>query len=289
MKYLDLLRKSLPNEPGVYLFKDRAGTIIYIGKALNLRKRVNQYFLKTSYNDPYYEEKIKELVKKIQDIDYIVTENEKEAFLLENIQIKKHLPRYNVIMRDSKSYPWVAIFYSEDFPRVRVLRNTHKYSQKNLFLGPYTDKKEIIRILRDLRRIFPYCSCKKPVRKRRRPCLYYQLKLCPGPCFSDITKEDYLDNIKKIELFLKGETSILKNQIGEKMQKAAAQQHYELAAIWRDKLDDIDHATDQQHVFLAQETNKDIIGKYAEDNFIALVVIHIREGRIIKKVASNFT
>ena len=288
MKYLDLLRKSLPNEPGVYLFKDRAGTIIYIGKALNLRKRVNQYFLKTSYNDPYYEEKIKELVKKIQDIDYIVTENEKEAFLLENIQIKKHLPRYNVIMRDSKSYPWVAIFYSEDFPRVRVLRNTHKYSQKNLFLGPYTDKKEIIRILRDLRRIFPYCSCKKPVRKRRRPCLYYQLKLCPGPCFSDITKEDYLDNIKKIELFLKGETSILKNQIGEKMQKAAAQQHYELAAIWRDKLDDIDHATDPQHVFLDQETNKDIIGKYAEDNFMALVVIHIREGRIFHKNSFNF-
>ena len=134
MKNLDLLRKSLPNEPGVYLFKDRAGTIIYVGKAINLRKRVNQYFLKTSYNDPYYEEKIKALVQKIQDIEYIVTENEKEAFLLENIQIKKHLPRYNVIMRDSKSYPWVAIFYSEDFPRIRVLRNPHKYSQKNLFL-----------------------------------------------------------------------------------------------------------------------------------------------------------
>ena len=288
MKNLDLLRKSLPNEPGVYLFKDRAGTIIYVGKAINLRKRVNQYFLKTSYNDPYYEEKIKELVQKIQDIEYIVTENEKEAFLLENIQIKKHLPRYNVIMRDSKSYPWVAIFYSEDFPRIRVLRNPHKYSQKNLFLGPYTDKKEIIRILRDLRKIFPYCSCKKPNRKTRRPCLYYQLKLCPGPCFSDISKEDYLDNIKKIELFLKGETSVLKKQIGEKMQKAATEQHYELAAIWRDKLDDIDHATDQQHVFLDHEANKDIIGKYAEDNFIALVVIHIREGRIIKKNSFNF-
>ncbi len=288
MKNLDLLRKSLPNEPGVYLFKDRAGTIIYIGKALNLRKRVNQYFLKTSYTDPYYEEKIKELVKKIQDIEYIVTENEKEAFLLENIQIKKHLPRYNVIMRDSKSYPWVAIFYSEDFPRIRVLRNPHKYTQTNVFLGPYTDKKEIIRILRDLRRIFPYCSCKKPVRKKRRPCLYYQLKLCPGPCFSDITREEYRENVKKIELFLKGETSVLKKQIEEKMGKAALEQNFELAAIWRDKLNDINHATDPQHVFLDQETNKDIIGKFAEDNFITLVIIHIREGRIIKKNSFNF-
>ncbi|MFX1477989.1 MAG: GIY-YIG nuclease family protein, partial [Promethearchaeota archaeon] len=166
MKELDLQRKSLPDEPGVYLFGDKTGTIIYIGKALNLKKRVNQYFLKTSYTDPYYEEKINELVKNIHSVEYIVTENEKEALLLENIQIKKYLPRYNVIMRDSKSYPWVAIFYSEEFPRIRVLRNPEKYSQENLFLGPFTDKKEIIRILRDLRKIFPYCSCKKPIRKR---------------------------------------------------------------------------------------------------------------------------
>jgi excinuclease ABC subunit C len=185
MKDLELQRKSLPSEPGIYLFKDKEGSIIYIGKALNLKKRVSQYFLKTSYSDFFYEEKIKELVSKIQSVEYIVTENEKEAFLLENIQIKKHLPRYNVIMRDSKSYPWVAIFYSEDFPRIRVLRNPHKYSQKNVFLGPYTDKKEIIRILRDLRKIFPYCSCKKPIRKKRRPCLYFQLKLCPGPCLKE--------------------------------------------------------------------------------------------------------
>lgn len=288
MKDIELQRKSLPNEPGVYLFKDKEDSIIYIGKAINLKKRVNQYFLKTSYNDPYYEEKIKELVNKIQSVEYIVTENEKEALLLENIQIKKYLPRYNVIMRDSKTYPWVAIFYSEDYPRIRVLRNPHKYSQKNLFLGPYTDKKEIIRILRDLRKIFPYCSCKKPVRKGKRPCLYHQLKLCPGPCFSDITKEEYHDNIKKIELFLKGETSVIKKQIGEKMERASGEQNYELAALWRDKLEDIEHATDQQHVFMDYEANKDIIANYAEDNFMTLVVIHIREGRIINRNSFNF-
>ena len=167
MPSLELQRKSLPNEPGIYLFLDKKNIVIYIGKAINLKKRVNQYFLKKTYSDPFYEEKIKELVKNIQTIEYIVTENEKEALILENIQIKKHLPRFNVVMRDSKSYPWVAIFYSEKFPRIRVLRNPEKYSQDNSFIGPYTDKKEILRILRDLRKIFPYCSCKKPIRKKK--------------------------------------------------------------------------------------------------------------------------
>ena len=288
MKYLELQRKSLPNEPGVYLFADSDANIIYIGKAKNLRKRVNQYFLKAKYNDPYYEEKIKELVSKINLIEYIVTENEKEALLLEHIQIKKHLPRYNVIMRDSKSYPWVAIFYGEKFPRIRVIRNPEKYSQDSVFIGPYTDKKEIIRILRDLRKIFPYCSCKKPVKINKRPCLYFQLKLCPGPCFNEITKEEYRDNIKKIELFLKGETSELKKQIEEKMQIAAKNQEFEIAAFWRDKLEDIDHATDDQHVFLDYISNKDIIGYYNEGHFMAMVIIHIREGRIINKSSFDF-
>ncbi len=287
MKDLDLQRKSLPNEPGVYLFSDKEGSIIYIGKAINLKKRVNQYFLKTSYTDPYYEEKIKELVKQVHSIKYIVTENEKEALILENIQIKKHLPRFNVIMRDSKTYPWVAFFYSEDFPRIRVLRNPEKYSQDNLFLGPYTDKKEIIRILRDLRKIFPYCSCKKPIKKKKRACLYYQLKLCPGPCITIITKEEYRENIKKIELFLKGETNELKNQLSDKMHKASKNQDFESAAFWRDKLEDIDRATDRQHVLMNHEANKDIVGFYSTEKYIAMVIIHIRESRILNK--SSFT
>jgi excinuclease ABC subunit C len=161
MSNLELQRKSLPNEPGVYLFLDKNKKIIYVGKAKSLKKRVNQYFLKTSYKDPYYEEKIHELVKNIAYLEFIVTENEKEASILENIQIKKHQPRYNVFMRDSKSYPWVAIFYGEEYPRIRIIRGPEKYSKDTLFLGPYTDKKEIIRILRDLRKLFPYCSCKK--------------------------------------------------------------------------------------------------------------------------------
>ncbi len=280
---LELQRKSLPEEPGVYLFKDTNKDIIYIGKARNLKKRVSQYFVKTSYNDPFYEEKIKDLVKRIRSIEYIVTENEKEASILENIQIKAHLPRFNVIMRDSKSYPWVAIFYSEEFPRILILRNPQWYSQDNLFLGPFTDKKEIRRILRDLRKIFPYCSCKKKVKRKKKPCLYYQLKLCPGPCVDSKCKEDYLENIKRIELFLKGETTVLKNQILEKMNKAAEEQSFELAAYWRDKLEAIEHSTASQHVLLGQDVNKDIIGYFNEENYAAIVIIHIREGKITNK------
>ena len=284
---LELQRKSLPNEPGIYLFKDKSSKIIYIGKARNLRKRVSQYFVKSTHNDPYYEEKIKNLVKRIKSIDYIVTENEKEASILENIQIKKHLPRFNVIMRDSKSYPWVGIFYSEDYPRIKILRNPQWYSKENLFLGPYTDKKEIRRILRDLRKIFPYCSCNKKVQKRQRPCLYYQLQLCPGPCISAIDKAEYLENIKQIELFLKGETEVLKSQITKKMENAAEKQSFELAAFWRDKLEAIDHSTASQHVLLDHEVNKDMIGYTSNKNYAALVIIHIREGKISNKSSFN--
>jgi len=287
MSKIDLERKSLPNEPGVYFFLNKKRTIIYIGKAINLKKRVNQYFLKTNYNDPYYEEKIKELVKNIQSIEYIVTENEKEAKILENIQIKKYLPRFNVVMRDSKTYPWVGFFYSEKFPRIRIIRGPEKYSKENLFLGPFTDKKEITRILRDLRKIFPYCSCKKRIKLKKRPCLYYQLKLCPGPCIEAITEEDYMQNVKQIDMFLKGQTDELKEQINEKMKNAAQAQSYEIAGYWRDKLQAIDNSTVSQNVLLDRKENKDIIGYFNDEDqkYIAMVIIHIREGKIANKSA----
>ena len=288
MTDLELQRKSSPNEPGVYFFKDNNEEIIYIGKARNLKKRISQYFSKSAYSDPYYGDKIKDLVKRIKSIEFIVTENEKEASILENIQIKTHKPLFNVIMRDSKSYPYVAIFYSEEYPRIGILRNPQWYSQENLFLGPYTDKKEIRRILRDLRKIFPYCSCKKKVKKKKKPCLYYQIKLCPGPCIDAISREDYLENITKIELFLKGETEELESQIKKKMGNAAERQNYEVAALWRDKLEDIEHATASQNVLLIQDINKDIIGFFNEDNYAAIVIIHIREGKIANKSSFKF-
>jgi excinuclease ABC subunit C len=193
-------------------------------------------------------------------------------------------------MRDSKTYPWVGFFYSEKYPRIRIIRGPEKFSQKNLFLGPYTDKKEITRILRDLRKIFPYCSCKKKVKKSKRPCLYYQLKLCPGPCIEVIPVDEYLQNIKQIELFLKGQTEELKGQIQEKMNIAAHEQNYEIAAFWRDKLQAIDHSVIIQNVLLERKENKDIIGYFNDDKmkYTAMVIIHIREGKIMNKSSFSF-
>ncbi|MFX1353062.1 MAG: excinuclease ABC subunit UvrC, partial [Promethearchaeota archaeon] len=160
----------------------------------------------------------------------------------------------------------------------------------NLFIGPYTDKKEIIRILRDLRKIFPYCSCKKKVKKRERPCLYYQIKLCSGPCIEAIDKDLYLENIKNIELFLKGETEELKMQIKEKMDIASQNLNFEIAAFWRNKLQAIDHSTSDQSVLLNTKENKDIIGYYGDENqnFFAMVIIHIRDGKITNKSSFSF-
>ena len=282
---LDLQRKSLPEEPGVYFFKDKLNKVIYVGKAINLKKRVSSYFLKTSYNDIYYKEKIEFLVEQIHSIEYIVTQTEKEANILENIQIKKNLPRFNVRMRDSKSYPWICIFFSEEYPRIQIIRGPEKYSQKNKFFGPYTDKKEITRILRDLRKIFPYCSCKKKVKKSNRPCLYYQLKLCPGPCIDAISKEDYLENVNQISLFLKGDTEALKSELKSKMEKAAQLKNYESAAFWRDKLEAIDRSTSNQNVLLNGNENKDLIGFFSdeEQKYVALIIIHVRDGKISSK------
>jgi len=287
MNNLDLERKSLPNEPGIYQFKNKNDKIIYIGKAKNLKKRVSSYFTNKSFNDPYYEEKITDLVKRINSIEFIVTENEKEALILENILIKKYRPRFNVFMRDSKSYPWVMITSSEKFPRIRLMRNPRHYDSENLFFGPYTDKKEIQRILRDLRKIFPYCSCKRKVRKRDRPCLYYQLKLCPGPCIEEIESETYKENIKQIEMFLKGETSELKKEVKNKMEQAAQSKDYEVAAHWRDKLKAIENTTTEQHVLLNDDLDKDIIGYYSKQKYAAVVIVHIRDGKFTSK--SPFT
>ena len=290
MTNLELERRSLPNEPGIYMFLDEEDNVIYVGKASNLRKRVSQYFLKTKYIDPYYEEKIREMVKNIHSIKFIVTENEKEAYILENIQIKKLQPKFNVIMRDSKSYPWVAIFYGEKFPRIKLIRNPEKFPKSCLFLGPYTDKKEITRILRDLRKIFPYCSCKNPVKKKSRPCIYYQIKLCLGPCIGAVSQETYIENVKKVELFLRGETHQLKKQIEEKMLEASEKHEYEVAAFWRDKLNAIDKATTSQNVLSSNIDNKDIIDYYLDDSqkYMAMVIIHVREGKITHKSSFEF-
>ena len=281
---LEVQRKSLPHKPGVYLFKDEKDEIIYIGKAIDLNKRVAQYFQKTTYQVPYVGEKIQDLVKHTKNIDYIVVDNEKEAFILENIQIKKHLPKYNVRYRDDATYPFLMITYSEKYPRLKIIRGPEKYNQKNAFLGPYTNKKELRRILRFIRKTIPFCTCKRPVKeKQKRPCMYYQIKLCPGPCMGKINPKDYLQNVKQIELFLRGETEELEKILKEKMDKAASDLKFETAAKWRDRLEDLSGATTKHTIISAYEKNQDVIGHYKGEEYATILVLFIREGRITGK------
>ncbi len=284
MVELEVQRKSLPHKPGVYLFKDETNNIIYVGKAINLNKRVTQYFQKSTYKDPYFGEKIQDLMNHVKNIDYFVVENEKEALILENIQIKKYLPKYNVRYRDDATYPFLMITYSEKYPRIQIIRGPEKFNQKNMFLGPYTDKKELRRILRFIRKTIPYCSCKRKISiKQKRPCMYYQIKLCPGPCVGKIIPEDYLQNIKQIELFLRGETEILVEFLNTRMERAAEGKNYEAAAKWRDRLEDLTGVTTKHTVISSYIKDQDIIGFYEGKEHATILVLFIREGKISSK------
>lgn len=281
---LEVQRKSLPHKPGIYLFKDEKDDVIYVGKAIDLNKRVASYFKKSAYKDPFIEEKIQELKKYIKTIDFIVVQNEKEAFILENVQIKKYSPKYNIRFRDDASYPFLMITYSEKFPRLKIIRGPDKFNQENAFLGPYTDKKELRRILKFMRKSIPFCTCKRKVKEnQKRPCMYYQIKLCPGPCVGKISPEDYLQNIKQIELFLRGETKELTALIKEKMKNSSKDLKFEAAAKWRDRLEDISGVTTEHTIISAYEKDQDIIGYYVGKEYAAILALFVREGRITGK------
>jgi len=204
--------KNFPNQPGVYLFKDKSGNVLYVGKAINLRKRVKNYFEKK-----VSENRINYLLKDAEKIDYIVVNSEVEALLLEARLIKQYKPKFNVRLKDDKRYLYAGIS-NEDYPRLFLLRKPEQNSQLLAWFGPFPSAQSIKEILRLLRRIFPYRSCRKMPKK---VCLYYRLNLCPGMCQYSVEKKSYLDSIKKIKLFLEGRISFLVKKLEGQMKKAA--------------------------------------------------------------------
>ncbi|MHA1744708.1 MAG: GIY-YIG nuclease family protein, partial [Promethearchaeota archaeon] len=206
---LEFKRKHLPLSPGCYLFKNEQGTVLYVGKAKSLRKRVSSYWKDTSKSkavDRYSREKLRQLQKLIADVEVFVVENEMEALLLENELIKQHQPRFNVLLRDSKSYPWVQIT-KEAFPRVRIIRSPERYGLHHTYIGPFVDSGHLKQMLKFIRKIFPYCTCKKSINKtkRSRPCTYFQINLCPAPCVGKISQEAYQENIQNVIRLLQGD------------------------------------------------------------------------------------
>ncbi|MEE3348680.1 MAG: excinuclease ABC subunit UvrC [Candidatus Gastranaerophilaceae bacterium] len=270
--------KLLPSLPGCYIYYNKDNEIIYVGKAKILKRRVMSYFNRKHHDSV----KVNVLVSQIERMEYIITNTEVEALILENHLIKKHKPKYNILLKDDKKYPYFLIT-DEDFPRITVVRKKNLNPEKGRYYGPYTDVRAMYATLDFLKKIFPLKQCKTPKFKDR-PCLYYQIGRCMAPCQGMVSSEEYRNLVKQAELFLSGKQSELISQIEEEMNKYAASEQYEKAARMRDSLFDLKKTLEKQKVVYENtKLNEDVISMLNEDGIFAIVILMIREGRLIDK------
>ncbi|MDR1168087.1 MAG: excinuclease ABC subunit UvrC [Heliobacteriaceae bacterium] len=271
--------KLLPSLPGCYLYYDKDGNVIYAGKAKSLKKRVMSYF-----NRKHDTVKLQVLVPQIEKLEYIITNTEVEAFILESHLIKKYKPKYNILLKDDKKYPYFLIT-DEDFPAITVVRKKNVNPEKGRYYGPYTDARAMYATLDFLKRIFPLKQCKKlNPQFKTRPCLYYQIGRCLAPCQGMVSVEEYKSVVAQAELFLSGKQSELMKQIMEQIQLYSDSQQYEKAAKLRDSYLDLKKTLEKQKVVYENtKLNEDIISLLADDGIFAIVILMVREGRLIDK------
>ena len=276
-KVLEETIKLVPAQAGCYIYYDATGEIIYVGKAKNLKRRVYSYFHKQ-----HDSAKTRVLVSQIEKLEYIITDSEVEALILESHLIKKHKPKYNILLKDDKKYPYFLIT-DEDFPRIQVVRKKNLNPDKGRFYGPYTDVGAMYATLDFLKKIFPLKQCKNP-KYTSRPCLYYHIGKCLAPCQGKVTPEEYQKLIKQVELFLSGKQTELLKQLKEQMQKYSEAQEYEKAAKFRDSYVDLQKTLERQKVVYENtKLNEDILAVLYEDGILVIVVMMIRDGRLIDK------
>ncbi len=269
--------KLLPSLPGCYIYYNKDGEVIYVGKAKILKRRVLSYF-----NRKHDSVKLNILVPQIERLEYIITNTEVEALILESHLIKKYKPKYNVLLKDDKKYPYFLIT-DEDFPRITIVRKKNMNPEKGRYYGPYTDIRAMHATLDFLKKIFPLKQCKSPKFKDR-PCLYYHIGRCMAPCQNMVTPDEYKAIVKQAELFLSGKQSELMNQIKEQMQKYSDSLQFEKAAKLRDSYNDLAKTLEKQKVVYENtKLNEDVISLMADDGIFAIVILMIREGRLIDK------
>ena len=267
----------MPKLPGCYKYYDKNNEIIYIGKAKNLYNRVNSYFVGKK-DSP----KLQIMVPQIKKIECIVVNSEIEALILENELIKKHKPKYNVLLKDDKKFPYFLIT-KEDYPRILIVRKANKNSLKGKYYGPYTDSRAAHATLEVINKIFPLKKCKTP-RYKSRPCLYYDIGQCSAPCQNKITSDEYKKIIKNAELFLSGKRKELIKELNKQMQKASANCEFEKALLYRNSIQDIEKTMEKQNVVLnSTNTNNDYLAIEASANIISVSILQIRQGRLINK------
>ena len=270
--------KLLPNLPGCYIYYNKNDEIIYVGKAKILKRRVSSYFNRKHHDNV----KVEVLVSQIERLEYIITNTEVEALILENHLIKKHKPKYNILLKDDKKYPYFLVT-DEDFPRIVVVRKRNLNPEKGRYYGPYTDVRAMYSTLDFLKKIFPLKQCKTPEFKDR-PCLYYRIGRCMAPCQNLVTAEEYKKLVRQAELFLSGRQSELMNKLQEQMQEYAKTEQFEKAARLRDSFFDLKKTLEKQKVVYENTgLNEDVISMLNEDGIFAIVILMIREGRLIDK------
>lgn len=276
---MDLQHKlaNLPAAPGVYIMLNEAGEVIYVGKAVNLRNRVRSYFQKSQAHPI----KLQVLVENIADLEYIVTDSEVEALILENNLIKKHGPRYNVRLKDDKTYPYIKVTVQETFPRVLMVRK--RLDDGARYFGPYTDVAVVKKTLSFLRTLFPLRTCNKAIEEggQDRPCLNYHIGRCLGPCAGLVSKEKYGEMIQEVLLFLEGRIDRLIPDLTSKMQEAADKLEYEKAARFRNQIRGLQTLAEKQKIVAQHKEDQDYVG-YARHGELACVqVFFVRTGKLI--------
>ena len=273
----------IPELSGSYQYFDKDGEIIYVGKAKNLKKRVYSYFNK-NHDSP----KLKVMVPQIAKIQFIVTDNEVEALILESHLIKKHKPKYNVLLKDDKKFPYFVIT-DEEYPRIIVARKSNKNKIKGKYFGPYTDSRAMYSTLDLIKKLFPLKQCKTPKFKDR-PCLYYHIGRCMAPCQRLITPDEYKKILDNVELFLTGKQKELVEALKKEMEKYAAKEDFEKAARYRDSWMDVQKTMEHQKVvFENTSINQDIISVYNESNLFVVSLLQIRQGRLTDKKDFQFS
>ena len=269
--------KLLPSLPGCYIYFNKDGEVIYVGKAKILKRRVMSYF-----NRKHDSVKVNVLVSQIERLEYIITNTEVEALILESHLIKKYKPRYNILLKDDKKYPYFLIT-DEDFPRITIVRKKNMNPEKGKYYGPYTDIRAMHATLDFLKKIFPLKQCKTPKFKDR-PCLYYQIGRCMAPCQNKVTSDEYKAIVKQAELFLSGKQSELLKQLKEQMQKYSDTLQFEKAAKLRDSYNDLAKTLEKQKVVYENtKLNEDVISFMSDEGIFVIVILMIREGRLIDK------
>ena len=273
---LELKLRTLPDSPGCYLMKSE-GEIIYVGKAVNLKNRVSQYFHYSAQHTP----KVRAMVEKIDDFDIMLVDGELEAFALECNLIKLHMPHYNILLKDDKAYPYIRVNLAEDFPLVDLARRQEKDGAK--YFGPYQGSTVVREVLDAVRMVFPIRVCRHAINpdKPRRPCVHHQVGQCPAPCAGLISREEYRKNIDGVIDFLNGRYAPVLDELKRRMTDASREMNYERAALYRDRIRAVEAVMQKQKAISTAQSDQDIIAALPHDADAMVQLIFVRSGRMI--------